>query len=236
MVKTRKRFPSRASTRKPAVKSTRRTAAVVPDGKTERRILEAARTVFVRRGTAGARMQEIARDAGVNQALLHYYFRTKERLAAAVFQMVAGRILPVLIQTLGSDLALEEKSGLVISLYIENLSLDPFLAGYLISELHHHPERAAQLLGDAMGGEPGRVVPPVFEKLRIQIEQEVSAGRMRSISPQQFVVNLTSLCVFPFAARPMLSVILGLDEKAFGGFIELRKTELPSFFHHALRR
>ena len=55
--------------------------AAVRDGDTEQRILEAARVVFVRRGTAGARMQEIAAEAGVNQALLHYYFRSKERLA-----------------------------------------------------------------------------------------------------------------------------------------------------------
>jgi len=51
------------------------------DGDTEQRILDAAHTVFLRRGTAGARMQEIAKEAAVNSALLHYYFRSKERLA-----------------------------------------------------------------------------------------------------------------------------------------------------------
>ena len=222
-------------TRRPAPRSSRRKAAVVPDGETERRILEAARTVFVRHGTAGARMQEIAREAGVNQALLHYYFRSKERLAAAVFQLAAGRMLPALVEALGSDLPLEEKCDRVIGLYIANLAANPFLAAYLISELHHHPERAAQLLGGAIGADPGRVVPPVIEKLRLQIEEGVSAGRIRSITPQQLVVNLVSLCVFPFAARPMLSVILGLDDKSFPQFIETRKTELPAFFHHALR-
>lgn len=221
--------------RRPPPKASRRKAAVVPDGETERRILEAAHTVLVRHGTAGARMQEIAREAGVNQALLHYYFRSKERLAAAVFRMVAGRMLPALVETLGSDLSLEEKCDRVIALYIANLATSPFLAGYLISELHHHPERAAQLLGGVMGVDPGRVVPPVIEKLRLQIEEAVSAGRIRSIPPQQFVVNLLSLCVFPFAARPMLSVILGLDDKSFAQFIEIRKTELPAFFHNSLR-
>lgn len=180
-------------------------------------------------------MQEIAREAGVNQALLHYYFRSKERLAAAVFQMIAGKFLPVLIDTLGSDLPLEEKVDRLIALYLHNLSLNPFLAGYVISELHHHPERAAQLLGGAIGAEPGRVIPPAIEKLRRQIEDGVAAGTMRRVAPHQFVVNLVSLCVFPFAARPMLAVILGLDDKTFPRFIEQRKTELPAFFHNALR-
>src|SRR6476659_7741570 len=76
---------------------------------TEQRILDAARTVFIRHGTAGARMQEIALEAGVNQALLHYYFRSKERLAQAVFQQLAQRLFPALIETLASDLSLDEK-------------------------------------------------------------------------------------------------------------------------------
>lgn len=221
--------------RQPARKAVPRKIAPTPDGETEQRILEAARTVFIRRGTAGARMQEIAREAGVNQALLHYYFRSKERLAAAVFQQVAGRILPALIQTLGSDLSLDEKVERLIALYLENLSRNPFLAGYVISELHHHPERAEQLLGGAIGAKPARVLPPVIEKLRNQIEDGVAAGTIRSITAQQFVVNLVSLCVFPFAARPMLAVILGLDDKAFVRFIEQRKAELPAFFRNSLR-
>lgn len=236
MIKTSRRSSSAvAATRKTARNTAPRRIAPTPNGETEQRILEAARTVFIRRGTAGARMQEIAREAGVNQALLHYYFRSKERLAAAVFQQVAGKILPALIQTLGSDVSLDEKIGRLIALYLENLSRNPFLAGYLISELHHHPERAVQLLGGAIGDEPARVLPPVIEKMRKQLDDAVAVGTIRGITPQQFVVNLVSLCVFPFAARPMLAVILGLDDKTFARFIEQRKTELPAFFRNALR-
>src|SRR3982751_2976890 len=110
------------------------------DGDTEQRILEAAHAVFIRRGTAGARMQEIAKEAGVNQALLHYYFRSKERLSSAVFQPIARSIFPALVQTLGSDLSIEEKIDQLITLYLDNLSRSPFLPGYLLSEMHHHPE------------------------------------------------------------------------------------------------
>ena len=235
MIKPGARAAAAPARRAKSERKAARKIAPPPDIETEQRILDAARKVFIGRGTAGARMQEIAREAGVNQALLHYYFRSKERLAAAVFQQVAGRILPVLIETLGSDMPLDGKIERVIALYIENMARNPFLAGYIISELHHHPERAAQLLGGAIGADPRRVVPPALQKLREQIEAAQAAGEMGAIAPQQFVINLVSLCVFPFAARPMLSVILGMDDAAFARFIEQRKTDLPAFFRRALR-
>jgi AcrR family transcriptional regulator len=212
-----------------------RTKAPAPDRETEQRILDAARSVFIRRGTAGARMQEIAAEAGVNQALLHYYFRSKERLSDAVFQQLAARLFPALIQTLGADGSVDEKIDAVIALYLENLSQNPFLPGYLLSELHHHPERLPQLLAAATGSEPGKILARVFGKLGDQIEHNVRAGTMRPISVEQFVANLISLCVFPFAARPMLSMVFGMDDPAFARFIERRKTELPAFFRNALR-
>src|ERR1044071_1562146 len=115
------------------------------DGATERRILDAAHAVFLRRGTAGARTQEIAREAGVNPALLHYYFRSKDRLAAAVFQRAAMELMPAVIRVLGSDLELEQKVEQVVDIELRQLMKTPYLPGYVLSELTHHPERAAQL-------------------------------------------------------------------------------------------
>src|SRR3954471_24176897 len=113
-------------------KSTRKQATTgARDGETEQRILDAARAVFIRRGTAGARMQEIAKEAGVNQALLHYYFRSKERLSAAVFQQFAAGLFPAVAQLLGSDVPLNEKVDRVVALYLDNLSANPFLPAYL---------------------------------------------------------------------------------------------------------
>src|SRR5438046_2773825 len=205
------------------------------DGETETRILDAARAVFIRRGTAGARMQEIAAEAGVNQALLHYYFRSKERLSGAVFQQMASRLFPALIQTLGGDDPVEDKVGAVIALYLDNLCRNPFLPGYLLSELHHHPERLPQFLAAATGTHPQKELARAFGKLGDQIEQNVRAGRMRPISVEQFVANIVSLCVFPFAARPMLAMVFGMDDLEFARFIERRKSELPEFFRNALR-
>jgi TetR/AcrR family transcriptional regulator len=192
------------------------------DRETEEKILDAARSV-------------IAQEAGVNQALLHYYFRSKDGLSTAVFKQFATRVFPALIQDLGSDASLDDKIDRIVALYLENLSTNPFLPGYLLSELHHHPERIPQLLAAAIGAEPGRVLPTVFERLGRQIDERVAAGTMRPIAPEQFAINLVSLCIFPFAARPMLTVMFGMDDAAFARFIEQRKTELPAFFRNALR-
>ena len=220
--------------KKPAPAAARR-KTVARDGETEQRILDAARTVFIRSGTSGARMQEIAREAGVNQALLHYYFRSKERLAVAVFRQIAGNIFPALAQTLGSDLSLDDKIDRLVGIYLDNLGRSPFLPGYLLSEMHHHPERASELIGSMIGGEPAPMLEPAFAVLDRQIRERVTAGTMRPMSSIAFVVNLISLCIFPFAARPMLGAIFGMDDVAFAKFIQQRKKELPEFYRNALR-
>lgn len=189
----------------------------------------------MRRGTAGARMQEIAREAGVNQALLHYYFRSKERLGLAVFQQFAARFFPELIETLASNAELDGKIERIIKLYIENLARQPFLPAYLISELHHHPERVHEMLAGVAGTRPELVLQPLLERLQRQIDERVAAGTMRPIAARQLVANVVSLSVFPFAARPLVKTMLGLDEAGFAAFIETRKRELPAFVLGGLR-
>jgi TetR/AcrR family transcriptional regulator len=75
----------------------------------------------------------------------------------------------------------------------------------------------------------------VLDTLGKQLRQRVRAGAMRAISTPQFVANLASLCIFPFAARPMLCAILDLDDRGFQRFIDERKASLPEFFLNALR-
>jgi TetR/AcrR family transcriptional regulator len=205
------------------------------DGDTEKRILDAARTVFIRRGTSGARMQEIAEEAGVNQALLHYYFRSKERLSEAVFAETAGRMFPAVIGILGGDFTIDEKIDRIVDTYLDTMSRSPFLPGYILSELHHHPERIPKLLGTVSGKSFSSTLLPVIEKLDRQLASEARKGRIRRIGAQQFVVNLLSLCVFPFAARPMFRAAFDMDDDAFAKLIDARRRELPQFIKSALR-
>src|SRR6478672_12686559 len=105
--------------------------SVARDRDTEQRILDAAHVVFIRRGTAGARMQDIADEAGVNKALLHYYFRSKSRLADAVFQRVTSGIFVRLSETAGSDAEIEDKVRRIIAIYIDQLSKTPYVPAYV---------------------------------------------------------------------------------------------------------
>jgi AcrR family transcriptional regulator len=205
------------------------------DRDTEERILEAAHTVFVRDGTAGARMQEIAREAGVNHAMLHYYFRSKDRLAEMVFRRAAGEFFPGVLQRLGADLPIAEKVALVVAYELEHLTRRPYLPGYLLSELTHHPERTEQLVTMASGQSVEAVRDSVLGVLQAQLAAEQAAGRMRPISAEQFLVNLIALCVFPFAAQPMVRALLGRDAAGFAAFIAERRESLPAFFLAGLR-
>lgn len=206
------------------------------DGATEQRILDAAHAVFVRRGTSGARMQEIAAEAGVNQALLHYYFRTKEQLARAAFERAGAQLMPAVIQEIASDAPLDEKVRRVVAIELEHLSRAPYLPGYIIGEVAHRPERAQQLIAAMThGATPEALRPRVFGTLRRQIDERVASGTMRPIAAESFMVNLLSLCIFPFAARPMLQAMLGIDAAGFAQFIATRRGELADFFLGALR-
>lgn len=206
----------------------------VKDSDTEQRILLAARKVFVRRGTAGARMQEIAAEAGVNQALLHYYFRSKNRLAEAVFREAAGRLVPAVVRMLSAEASLEAKVEQFVRLYIDTVRQNPFLPGYILSELHHHPERLVAMK-DSAGAHPAQMIQALLQRLGAQLEERAAAGTIRPIAPEQFVANLMGLVVIPFVARPVLDAAFGFDQAAFERFLDARRADLPAFILNALR-
>ncbi len=156
------------------------------DGDTEQRILDAAHVVFLRSGTAGARTQEIAAEAGVNSALLHYYFRSKERLAAAVFRRAAGELFPVVAGILASDLPLEEKVRKAIEVELDRLSRTPYLPAYVISELAYHPERIHQLLVALTGSRPDALGQTVLTVSRRRSAPRSGRGGCGRLPPSSF--------------------------------------------------
>jgi len=208
---------------------------VARDRDTEQRILDAAHVVFIRRGTAGARMQEIAEEAGVNKALLHYYFRNKSRLGEAVFRRVATGMFARLAGIMGGDADIETKVTQVVQIYFSQLSKVPYVPGYVLSELNQHPERSHQLLDIVRTLRSSADAPDFIDALSKQLARAGREGRIRPIAADQFLVNLVSLCVFPFAARPMICAVLQLDDRAYERFMKQRAATLAHFFLGALR-
>ena len=144
-------------------------------------------------------------------------------------------MFPALIQIVGSDMSLTEKIDLIVDTYLTQMTRTPFLPGYILSELHHHPERMNQLLGQIAGGDITNLTKPALDKLEKQLVAEARAGRIRKMNAPQFFVNLVSLCIFPFAARPMLHAAFGFDNDGFAKFIEQRRKDLPVYIRSAIQ-
>lgn len=198
------------------------------DHETRDRILDAADRVFTRKGTASGRTQEIADEAGVNKALVHYYFGTKAALADAIFARALGTLVPRIFGILADpDRGIEQKVPAIVKEQIDFHSARPYLAGYMIAELHAHPERIARMM-TAHGRIP-------LDVLRRQLHEGARAGKLRRISPEQFVANMMGLLLFPFAVRPALCELLGLDSARWQAFLEERRRLLPDFVMAGLR-
>jgi AcrR family transcriptional regulator len=198
------------------------------DQETRDRILEAAHTVFLRKGTASSRTQEIAAEAGVNKALVHYYFGTKAALADAIFERALGTLMPRIFGILADpSRSIEEKVPAIVREQIDFHSARPYFAGYLLSELHAQPQRISRLIV-----RNGRVP---LDVIRRQLREAAKAGTIRRISAEQFVVNLMGLLIFPFAIRPALGEMLSLDATRWRAFVEERRRLLPDFFMAGLR-
>ena len=211
--------------------STRRSKPPVApqaDPETRDRILDAADRVFIRKGTASGRTQDIADEAGVNKALVHYYFGTKAALADAVFARALGLLVPRIFGILADPgRSLDQKVPAIVKEQIDFHSAHPYFAGYMVAELHAHPERVARLVA-AQG-------PIPLDVLRRQLQEGARAGKLRRISPEQFVASMMGLLLFPFAIRSALCELLDFDAARWNAFLEERRRNLPDFVLAGLR-
>jgi AcrR family transcriptional regulator len=198
------------------------------DVETRDRILAAAHRVFVRKGTAKARTQEVADEAGVNKALLHYYFGTKEALAQEVFVDAQRQLFPRIFEILGDPArSVERKVRDLIDFEIGFLSERPYLPGYVAAELHTNPERIAERFANA-----GPLPLALFQG---QLDAAHADGRMRAMDAPQFVVTLLASIVFPFVMRPVLEKLILPRHASFKAFLADRRLTLADFFLAGLR-
>ncbi len=191
------------------------------DKQTEEKIFEAAKEVFAERGMDGARMQEIADRAGINKSLLHYYFRTKEKLFSAVFDDLAEMIFMKFAQIFSRDLPFEEKIRHFFSEHIDFLKANPGLPLFILSEINRSPDRMKKLTEKIN-----------YNSLWETALKDITSGslvyqnRNMHINPAdipQLVTTAISITVFPFAARNLISPILEKNGVSFDTYLEERK-------------
>jgi len=204
-------------------------AKLAKDKTTEEKILDAARKVFVTKGMYGARMQDIADEAGINKALLHYHFENKEKLFETVFIEAAGQLFPRVNAIFNSDEPLFEKIEKFCDEYITIVMENPYLPLFVMNEMMQDP----MYFMKKVWGTKNKPDPTNFLK---QIEEEVKKGTIKPISPLHLLMNLISMTIFPFIAKPMFQLNLGLDEFQFRHAMEQRRKEIPKFIIDAIRK
>lgn len=191
------------------------------DTSTEERILDAARQVFIEHGLAGARMQEIADKAGINKALLHYYFRNKEKLFETVFIETMQAFLPRINSIFSSDLELFEKIEAFCGEYIDKILENPFIPLFVLHEMNKQPD---EFVKNMWGGKK-----PNIKILVGQIEEAVHKKQIRPIHPAHLMMNIMGMCVFPFVGRPLVQLIMNVNDRQFTQMMQERKKLIPEF-------
>ena len=196
---------------------------------TEEKILSAAKKIFLSKGMAGARMQDIADEAGINKALLHYYFKNKEKLFQVIFAAAAQKLFPTINSIFESDIPLFEKIEKFCKEYITVMMENPYLPLFVLYEMHNDPKF---FFNKTFGAKNF----PNPEKFIAQIEREVKKGTIKRVSPLQLLMNLISLSVFPFVGKPLFQSVLGLDELQYRSVMEQRKKNIPRFIIDSIKK
>lgn len=195
---------------------------------TEKLILEAARKVFVKKGLDGARMQEIADEAGINKALLHYYFRSKDKLFQIVFKEALTKFFPKVFAIMESEnFNFKEKIGAFVENYLKLILENPFIPAFVMGELNKNPEKLSFFF-DEGGFEAQRILHLIKDV--IAKEAGINFNQARHL-----VVNIISLSVFPFVGRLLIEkIVFGSNKAEYNRFISERKEVIVDLIMNSL--
>ncbi|MBW8362895.1 MAG: TetR/AcrR family transcriptional regulator [Kaistella sp.] len=185
------------------------------DVSTEEKILISASKIFTEKGFSGTRTRDIAEEAGINLALLNYYFRSKEKLFEQVMKvkivLLFGKIIPIVTN---EKTTLEEKIDLASEKYFEILSKNPNLPLFVLSEIQKKPSNITSLI-------------PVDKLLKTSVLMRQIQEKKPGLHPFHFIINFLSMTVFPFAGKPILKNLSIMNDEEFQQFVEERKTLVP---------
>lgn len=199
------------------------------DRQTEEKIFESATEVFTEKGMDGARMQDIADHAGINKSLLHYYYRTKDHLFNAVFEMIARKVFAKFAPVFDSTLSLEEKIRFFFREHITFLQQNPRLPVFLLNEINRNPARIRKVIDNID-------IESLWSMISTQHSEELKKYNITRESIPQIMTTIASISVFPFAARGILENIFNKMGVDFDDYIEERKEFAADFVIRALKK
>ncbi|MFO7977623.1 MAG: TetR/AcrR family transcriptional regulator [Bacteroidales bacterium] len=186
---------------------------------TEQKIFEAATQLFLEKGVDRTSVRDIANKAGINLALMNYYFRSKENLFDAIFSDLVKKNTRKLVEILDSELPLKEKVSTYVATYVDVLSNNPLLVSFVMSTLHRSMEKIKGM----------KDVSNLYSTNRFtqQVEEEIARGTLRYTNAPHFFVDMLSLIAFPFAIKQLIMDRNQMDNAAFREFINQRKQHIP---------
>lgn len=198
------------------------------DKLTEEKIFEAATDVFLDKGMDGARMQDIADRASINKALLHYYYRTKDKLFNAVFEKIAEKVFSKFAPIFNENLSLEDKIRFFFNEHISFLQKNPRLPAFILNEINRNPARFRKLIKNID-------INRLWSMLEEQHKEELTAYNISRDKLPQLMTTIASMSVFPFAARGIFEGIFEKMDLDFNDYLEERKKFAAEFVIKALK-
>lgn len=185
-----------------------------------------AKTLFIEKGKDGVRMQEIADKAGINKGLLHYYFKNKEKLFLEIFSEEFGHIYADINEILKSDLGMDDKFSKIIDRYFEMLNENPNLPSFILFEVNKHPEIVKELSSEVRLEETVELLNAEFRANKITSTKEFAF---------QVVLNIISLCIFPFMMKPMGAEMARRNGFEWSDLMERRKVFLKEIIINSFK-
>jgi AcrR family transcriptional regulator len=188
------------------------------DISTEQLILETAEKLFLEKGFAMTSTTEIARVAGCNQAMVHYYFRTKENLFQSIFEKKFKLLISSFMEGETTGATFEEKLRNKISSHFDLLKSNPNLPFLIFNELTTNPQRIASLK------EKLKEIPvPIFKQFEEALQTEIAEGRIRPTTAIDLLMTILSVNAMPFVASTILRKVLELNETEYEQLLEHRR-------------
>ena len=192
------------------------------DISTEERIKAAARKVFHQKGFAGTRTRDIAEEAGINHAMLNYYFRSKEKLFGIVMMETMAQFFKgVNLMLNDENTSLDEKIDLIVSNYVDLLLKEPELPTFILNEVRPNPQAFVEQnpIKEAL----------THSVLTRQYAEAVARGEVTEPNLMQAILNVIGLVIFPFIAKPILTSIINIPEEQYKALMLQRKTLIPQW-------
>jgi TetR/AcrR family transcriptional regulator len=185
------------------------------EAQTEKLIKEKAKTLFFQKGFLDATTQEIADEAGVNRALIHYYFRSREQMLDILLDETLQEKKDRVHGILSSSLPFREKIARYIDAVVDYGLTYPYLENFIISEMARHPDKVRNFCS--------RNPVKSSDLIREQLETEIKKKKIAPISAVHFMVNLVALCNYPLLAKSVLKTVHGMTDSTYKKFLNERK-------------